>query len=118
MGQSNPKQKYSLGGEWIESSPGQKDLEVLAGEKLDICQQCVLGTSKAKYILCCIKRGLASRERDVIFHLCSALGEVLSGVLSPSLGPSAQKRCGAVGSGSEEGHEDDQGWSTSPTKTC
>ncbi|RMC20203.1 hypothetical protein DUI87_01049 [Hirundo rustica rustica] len=26
LGQGNPKHKYKVGGEWIESSPGEKDL--------------------------------------------------------------------------------------------
>lgn len=29
LGQGNPKYKYGLRGEWIESSPEEKDLEVL-----------------------------------------------------------------------------------------
>ena len=39
----------------------------------------------------CIKKELATRDREVIISLYSALLEALSGVLCPSLGPPVQK---------------------------
>ena len=80
-----------LGEQIIESSPVEKDLGVLVEKKLDKRQLCVLAAQKANCVLGCIKKGVASREREVIVPLYLALVRPLSGVLHPGLGPQYRK---------------------------
>ena len=76
MGQGNPRHLYRLEGAVLESSSAEKDLEVLVDEKLNMSQQNAPSPWSAAFppgILGSIRRGVASRDREVIVPLYSAL---------------------------------------------
>jgi len=59
---SNPySYRYRLGGEWLESSPGEKDLGVLIDERFSMSWQGAFAAQKMNSILSCTKRSVTSR---------------------------------------------------------
>jgi len=73
LGRNNPMHEYRQGVDLLESSSVERDLGVLVNDELTMSQQCALVAKKGNGLLGCIKKSVASRLREVLLPLYSAL---------------------------------------------
>ncbi|GAB0181888.1 mitochondrial enolase superfamily member 1 [Grus japonensis] len=73
LGRNKPRHLYRSGVDLLGSSSAEKDLGVLVDNKLSMSQQCAPVAKKANGILGHIKKSVASRSREVLCPLYSAL---------------------------------------------
>jgi len=114
VGWGNPKHKHRLGRERLKSSPEEKDLGVLLDEKLNMSRQCALAAQKANRILGCIKSSVASRLREGILPLYSALVRPHLEYCIQLWSPQHKKDADLLERVQRRPRRRSEGWSTSP----
>jgi len=73
LGRNSPMHQYRLRMDQLGSTSVERDLGVLVDDRLTMSQQCALAAKKVNGILGCIRRSVASRSREVLLPLYTAL---------------------------------------------
>jgi len=73
LGRNNHMHQYRLRADLLKCSSAERDLGVLVDDRLTMSQQCALAAKEANGILGCIKRSMASRSREVLLPVYTAL---------------------------------------------
>ncbi|CAM5151441.1 unnamed protein product [Natator depressus] len=73
LGINNKNFSYKLGTHQLEVTEEEKDLGVLVDHRMTMSRQCDMAVKKANAVLACIRRGISSRDKEVLVPLYKAL---------------------------------------------
>ncbi|CAM4707266.1 unnamed protein product [Lepidochelys kempii] len=73
LGINNKNFSYKLGTHQLEVTEEEKDLGVLVDNRMTMSRQCDMALKKANAVLGCIRRGISSRDKEVLVPLYKAL---------------------------------------------
>ncbi|CAM4680127.1 unnamed protein product [Lepidochelys kempii] len=73
LGINNKNFSYKLGTHQLEVTEEEKDLGVLVDHRMTMSRQCDVAVKKVNAVLGCIRRGISSRDKEVLVPLYKAL---------------------------------------------
>ncbi|CAM5166280.1 unnamed protein product [Natator depressus] len=73
LGTNNKNFRYKLGTHQLEIMEEEKDLGVLVDHRMTMSHQCDMAVKKDNAVLGCIRRGISSRDKEVLVPLYKAL---------------------------------------------